>query len=79
MGFLQEQKKENISFVSSKIKIITKQIKTWTNILLEKTYAVEKMAHTTRNLDILLVSAKKDPVVVAHMHTTNKETAGERS
>lgn len=34
------------------------------------------MAHIMKNLDILLVSAKKDPVVLAHMHTTNKETAG---
>lgn len=41
-------------------------------------HALEKMAHTTRNLDILLESAKTDPMVTAHMHTTNKETAGER-
>lgn len=42
-------------------------------------HAVEKMAHTTRNLDILLVSANKDSMIIAHMHTTNKGTAGKRS
>lgn len=67
------------SFLTELNKIMTKWIKTRTNILWEKTHAVEKMAHTMRSPDILLASAKKDSIVMAHKHTTNKETAGERS
>lgn len=38
--------------------------------------AVKKMAHTTRNLDNLLVSPKKDPIAMAiGLPPTNKQQA----